>query len=432
MQLNRIGRVRSSLALCTAALLGSQVTHAKEGDVIESSLLVYSETDRVTAVEGIAGFRHYLNGGRILSGKFTYDGLTGASPSGATPSREIQTFTRPSGEGSYQTPAGEIPLDDSFLDTRLAGDLSLLQPLDRLTNLTLGIRGSQEHDYLSLGVDATLSRDLNDRNTTLLFGGSIALDRINPEGGVPHPLAVMQTGTEESEDEHERESDADSKTVLDGLIGVTQIFDRKTIGSVNFAVGYSSGYHSDPYKILTLVGDLSDAKPGEPLEYRFERRPSTRVRQSVHTSLRRFLGSGKGSGAVLTGEYRFYWDDWGLNSHTLDLYYRQPLGKGHAVQPHLRWYSQSEADFYRRWLVENQPLPEFASADVRLARMTAKTVGLTYFLPEIGKVHLSIAGEFYVQDGEHYPGDAFGSLKEFDLFPKLEVVMFRTGFSYDI
>ena len=65
---------------------------------------------------------------RYLTLDLTVDSLTGASPSGAIAAGEVQTFTRPSGHDVYQMPAGEIPLDDSFLDTRYALDVGWTQP----------------------------------------------------------------------------------------------------------------------------------------------------------------------------------------------------------------------------------------------------------------------------------------------------------------
>jgi hypothetical protein len=68
---------------------------------------------------------------------------------------------------------------------------------------------------------------------------------------------------------------------------------------------------------------------------------------------------------VLQLSYRFMTDDWGIDSNTLETKLRWPLGADNFIEPQLRYYTQSEADFYRASLVDGQPLPEFASADFR-------------------------------------------------------------------
>jgi hypothetical protein len=44
---------------------------------------------------------------------------------------------------------------------------------------------------------------------------------------------------------------------------------------------------------------------------------------------------------------------------------------------------------------------------------------------------LSFSGEYYTQIAKRGPPDAIGVLKDYDLFPKLHVFMFRIGFSRD-
>jgi len=59
---------------------------------------------------------------------------TGASPNGATPSDQVQTFTSPSGKGSMDAEAGKQLLDDTFKDTRIAV-YQLSAPIDRKLGL---------------------------------------------------------------------------------------------------------------------------------------------------------------------------------------------------------------------------------------------------------------------------------------------------------
>ena len=90
---------------------------------------------------------------RYLSLDLTADTLTGASPSGAIALDGPQTFTSPSGDAVYTTAAGQVPLDDTFLDTRFALDVSWTQPFARLYTLSAGLGFSTEYDYTHLGAN---------------------------------------------------------------------------------------------------------------------------------------------------------------------------------------------------------------------------------------------------------------------------------------
>jgi hypothetical protein len=83
-------------------------------------------------------------------------------------------------------------------------------------------------------------------------------------------------------------------------------------------------------------------------------------------------------GKVLDLSYRYMTDDWEIDSHTVDLRFRWPLGDRSYVEPHIRYYSQSEAEFYRSSLIDGEALPEYASADYRLGNFDAVTVGAKY------------------------------------------------------
>ncbi|HPC11515.1 MAG TPA: DUF3570 domain-containing protein [candidate division Zixibacteria bacterium] len=446
MQLTNRPPLRGALSALTAALLGTGAAASEGRNRVESSILLYSEVDRVQAAEAIIGLGRALKGDRMLSARLTLDGLTGASPNGATPSARVQTFTRPSGEGGYSVKPGEIPLDDTFKDTRYSFDGSLAQPLDRLTTIVLGAHYSGEHDYTSLGASVGLSRDLNRKNTTLSASAAYSRDRVRPEGGPPDPLSSMSARADDDDDDdagerelaaqdddgdddddEDRESDAgEGKNVYDVVFGLTQVLNRQTVLRLNYSYNHSSGYLNDPYKIVSVVQGPGGPDAGEPVDYLYEARPDGRAKQAVFAQLRRYL-----SGHTIDLSYRYFWDDWGVTSQTVELFYRLPVKAGHALQPHVRWYRQTEADFYRVFLVEAAPAPAHASADYRLAPFHAVTAGLQYLFPVGQGVQVSLGGEYYHQAGDISPPRSMGVLSTYELFPDMDAVMVRAGFDYE-
>ena len=185
---------------------------------------------------------------RSLNLDLTVDVLTGATPAGGVPANAMQTFTSPSGKDSYDVAPGVTPLDDSFLDTRVALAGNWQQALGESMRWGAGLSVSDEYDYFHLGVNGRLERDFNNRNTTVYAGAAYAQDDINPVGGAPIPLAPMlEVGNLDS-----KLAD-DSKDVLDLLLGFTQVLSRRSLLEVAYSYGSSDGYLNDPYKFLTVV-----------------------------------------------------------------------------------------------------------------------------------------------------------------------------------
>ena len=191
--------------------------------------------------------------------------------------------------------------------------------------------------------------------------------------------------------------------MLDALVGVTQVLGRHTLLRVNYSYSDSSGYLTDPYKILSLVdpvtGDLVVIPPqlnGQlPVGvYFYEKRPDSRRKQSGYVELRRDF-----SGKVLQLDYRYATDNWKVDSHTVEARMRLPLGDLSYLEPQVRYYTQTAASFYRYSLPDTGTLPEFASADGRLGDLDTTTVGLKYGHRTEAGSEWSARLEFYRQKG---------------------------------
>ena len=119
--------ITGALAAATCTLLGTaapQPVQAQEEPDwnLDTGLLYYGEGDnRVQDLSFDVLARRNLLDERSLTLGFTVDSLTGATPTGALPQALPQTFTSPSGRGGYTISAGQLPVDNTFHDTRLAG-----------------------------------------------------------------------------------------------------------------------------------------------------------------------------------------------------------------------------------------------------------------------------------------------------------------------
>ena len=50
--------------------------------------------------------------------------------------------------------------------------------------------------------------------------------------------------------------------------------------------------------------------------------------------------------AAVSGGYRFFTDDWGIDGHTVDVGYVQPWRDRWMIDIRYRYYSQNSADFF--------------------------------------------------------------------------------------
>ena len=438
-------RIGGALAAAACGLLGTagpKVSIAAEPEGkwdVDTAFLFYGESDdrvKDASLTGLA-IRDYGDD-RKLSLGLTIDTLTGASPSGAIAANRPQTFTSPSGRSTYSTAAGEIPLDSSFHDTRVAANAGWSQPFARWYTFNAGLDISTEFDYQHIGLDAGVTRDFNERNTTLSLAVALGKDKVKPVGNVPIPFAQMSDVAFEDDDVDagNRGADSEDKDVLDVLFGVTQVLGRHTLLRVNYSYSDSSGYLTDPYKILSVV----DPVTGEPVErtpppdvegptgiYLFEHRPDSRVRQGLYTELRHDF-----SGKVLQVGYRYSTDDWEVDSHTLEGRLRFPLGENSYLEPHLRYYTQSAASFYRYSLAEGAPLPEFASADGRLADLDAYTLGIKYGRQTTGGNEWSTRLEFYHQVGKAPAEVLIGNQVGNTLMPDFDAVILQFNYHFKL
>ena len=410
-----------SLACCTLLHAAPEASAALLDDVeVDSAVLIYSEADnRVSLIEPIVKLKTELEEDQFLSVQMVFDALTGASPNGAQASNIAQTFTSPSGISLYTTNAGELPLDSTFRDTRFALTSTLESPIDRLQKNIYSLSVSTEHDWNSLSAGYTYSKDLNLRNTTVMSGLSLTYDAISPVGGAPIAFEQMLApGFLQPKDGKK------DRNTVDFIAGVTQVLNRKTISQLNYSFSQSQGYHNDPYKILSLVDDTTAVVTGD---YLYEKRPDSRQRHILFWKTAHHL-----TADVINIAYRYYQDDWGIVSHTVDLKYRFELSDKDFLQPHIRYYSQSAADFYRHSLLASElsALPEFASADFRLGEFNTTTLGLKYGRDLGANQAFSSRIEIMRQSGNSQPADAFGEQLNHDLYPDLTAIILQLSYSF--
>ncbi|HZL46786.1 MAG TPA: DUF3570 domain-containing protein [Opitutaceae bacterium] len=291
------------------------------------------------------------------------DAIAGATPNG-----------QPAPAGSDQVVLTEMHDRRKAWSAELAGDISP-------ATLVLGVANSRESDYVSTGWSLNALTAFNQKNTTLRLGVAGTDDDVK--------VFYQPAWTK--------------KRTFDFITGFTQLLDANTMVAGDFGWGRATGYLSDPYK---LVQKSVEVAPGVflPITYG-ENRPDWRDKWTLRVALNRAFADLHGA---LESSYRFYHDTFGTNAHTFELTWLQRLGAKFILQPELRLYEQSAADFYHYQLDQTSIVPAFGpprsqgpfySSDYRVSSLRTSTVGLKAVWQVAAHLRLDLALEQYVMRG---------------------------------
>ncbi len=382
----------------------------------DTSFMRYSETDRIAVNEPQVGVRRDFGDDRNLTILATVDTISGATPLGtlpATVNTTNNTLTSASGK-LIGSDVGKVPTTH-MSDTRIALNSSYTRPRSSVSHDTFGGYVSKEHDFLSFAGNYTWDRDFHQKNTTLSLGLSPEFDIVSPNGGLPFAYGPYQAAGE-------FEKTSSSKYLLGGLIGVTQIINKKTLMQFNYSPTYENGYLNDPYKLLSLVNTN-----GDPVSAIHEKRPGSRFQNSFYWLTRWNMMDQD----VFSLGLRYFADNWGIHSQTLDFTYRWQALPRHFFEPHVRYYHQTKADFFHTGLPSLSATPDVASADYRLSAIDGVTIGLRWGWRLLNGSELTVRAEYYTQTGEDRPKDAIGAQRAYDLFPTLNASILQVSYTFE-
>ena len=256
---------------------------------------------------------------------------------------------------------------------------------------------------------------------------ALANDTISPVGGSPVPLAAMLGLGDQTNKRGDQ-----SKDVTDFLI-------RRDAGV--------EPPHDRAAQLLVEPGRrLSD----RPLQGSVRRR--SRDRQSGRGAGRQrlvaatcsragpTLATSKAStgcikrdfnGDVLEASYRYMTDDWGVDSHTVELRYRWSFGTGSYLQPHVRFYQQDG-----RGLLSHGVVQRGAVADVRYGGSPARRVRRPDVRREVRSRDgwrrrvVGRASSTTRRRASRAPGSAVGALAGLDLYPDLNALIAQFSYKF--
>jgi Protein of unknown function (DUF3570) len=256
-------------------------------------------------------------------------------------------------------------------ETRKQGDFQLSYQWDE-TEISAGGGISVENDYESRFGNLSLRQDFNQKQTAVNLGLSYTNSDTSAKLDNFDLRYIDINGYKDQVDNlTPNDRGGLDSAILRGnrqdwaaALGLTQILNKDALVEAGVAYTRSTGFMNNPYKSVMIAYvdplDIPDASGFRPVYIRpvLEKRPNQRSQWTLGA---RYIQHINPFDAALHVGYSFYHDDWGINAHTFDADWVQPVGDGWTVTPRVRYYSQEAADFYQSSFLMNRKSPDYGT-----------------------------------------------------------------------
>ena len=213
------------------------------------------------------------------------------------------------------------------------------------TTMRVGYTSSEESDYDAETYNISVSQDMFSALTTLTLSYGLGDDLVGKS------------------DDETFERDLDRQTYG---VGLTQIFTKNLITTLNFTTVTEEGYLNNPYRSVRYL----DSGTALGYSYEGELYPNTRTSNAIGLRARYYLPYR----AAIESEYRFYTDTWDIDGHTASLTYIHPW-RDFTFTGKVRYHDQTGAHFYADIFPRAQAT-NFRGRDKELSPLTSTTVTL--------------------------------------------------------
>ncbi len=272
---------------------------------------------------------------------------------------------------------------------------------------------SSEYDYFSIGVGGSYTKLFNEKNTEISVNGNVYIDTWNaiypielrPFGdggdGLNNPLFTQNTITgNPNYNPRFRAFDSEGRNSYALGFGFSQILHKNVQGSLALDFVQQDGLLSTPFQRV-YFGDVADSFIDNfQLADAVERLPDSRFKVAAGGRLNWFLNET----VTVRTFYRYYFDDWGITSHTANIEIPIKIIDKFTLYPSYRYYTQTAADYFNPYEAALST-DEFYTSDYDLSKYSAIQFGFGVSYTDIfAKAHIwkfglkSIDLKFYQYD----------------------------------
>ena len=340
-------------------------------------------------------------------------------------------------------------------EVRNQGDVKLAYEFDQAA-VSMGGGISSERDYESRFGNVGGLLNFNQKRTTLNLG--LSYTNSATHAVLPHDsFSYIDSAYYRANGQIYQNANQGGANMLQGnrqdwgtTLGLTQVLNKDALVSADVSYTRSTGYMANPYKAVSVLFiDPSINDPNSPNYIALadgvqagnvvalsEQRPELRNQWGLGG---RYVQHINPFDAAVHFDYHFSTDDWGILSHAFETDWVQPLGNNWTITPRVRYYTQSSANFYTPWLINQQAysnavlgengytlvpydpskLPANFSSDGRLAAFGTLSGGITISKKFAKGLTLEAGVEYYTHQGSL--GLESGSANNFNNFDSWNV-----------
>jgi len=119
---------------------------------------------------------------------------------------------------------------------------------------------------------------------------------------------------------------------------LSQVLTKNLIMALTYDIITDEGFLNNPYRSIRYIDNAAD----DGYSFQLEKYPETRTTNAASIGLRYFLPYR----AAVFGSYRYFTDSWGIKADTFEIGYVHPLEENWTFETTLRYYTQTQANFY--------------------------------------------------------------------------------------
>lgn len=243
---------------------------------------------------------------------------------------------------------------------------------------------SSEYDYFSVGLGGGYTKLFNEKNTELSINANVYVDSWNaiyptelrsfvPGGaGLNDPLFTQNTITGNANYSPVfSEFDSESRNSYAVGLGFSQILHKNVQGALALDVVQQDGLLSTPFQRV-YFSDVADSFIDDfQLADAIERLPNSRFKIALGGRLNWYLNER----LTVRTFYRYYFDDWGIASHTASIELPVKLSDKFTIYPSYRFYNQTAADYFNAY-EQALSTDAFYTSDFDLSEYSSNQLGL--------------------------------------------------------
>lgn len=244
---------------------------------------------------------------------------------------------------------------------------------DRNDVWTAHVNVASEYDYFSIGFGGSYTKLFNEKNTEIGVKANIFLDTWNPQypiefrDGFSRP-DIVGTGTYANSFEKFANEGRNTYSLS---LSFSQILSKNAQASIFLDLVQQDGLLSTPHQRV-YFSDVADFfVQNFQLGDDVERLPDTRFKVPIGGRFNYYIDET----FSLRTYYRYYFDDWGINSHTASIEVPIKLAEGKfTLYPTYRYYTQTAADYFAPF-EEHVSTSEFYTSDYDLSKFDSHQYG---------------------------------------------------------